>query len=449
MDVVWMSRYASFHGLEESTLHKVVQRLTAEGVRSTLLYDPLVSTEHRYLAIFSRAFPLVSPDVQFSALTDSVIIYCDKQPVPMNLAPHMHGCLRPSSKGSTETKTPSLPTFALNHERMHEDLPNLHRFLGDLSRDRRIDPKPPWIGSKSASLSVIMRSHNDAPIIEQTLKALYSQTRSSFDLLVVDSGSTDTTLEIVRRYPARIHSITASEYFPGKVLNWAMENVQGEIAIFLNSDAVLLTPQSLETILQSFDDPQVQAAFARQIPRPNAVSWVRRDYEASFPEHSCAPSWLPLSLCFAAMRRDTWKKRPFYTQAWGSEDTEWGTWALRSGHAIRYAPRAVCMHSHNYTVQQVYGRRYIEGEADAFIQKSSYPLYRVPLDWSKAIARDTAFSIKRREYRGLFANALRRFVYYWAYYRGYLWGAQRLRTDDHSAVKGQQIALKHYDDARR
>lgn len=448
MRVIWICRHASFHGLEESTLHKIVEMLTADGVHSTLLYDPLVPSDHHYMAIFSRAFPLVSPEVQLSALTDAVIIYCDNQQAPTSLVPYIHGYLYLSSRRSIETKTPSVPIFLLHHARMHEDLPKLHRFLGELCRHSKPGSQPPLTRSASLSLSVIMRSHNDAPIIDQTLKALYSQTVLSFDLLIVDSGSTDATLEIVRRYPARIHSIAASEYFPGKILNWAMEHVQGEIAIFLNSDAVLLSPQSLEMLIQSFDDPQVQAAFARQLPRPNALSWVRRDYEASFPEHSSAPSWLPLSLCFAAMRRDIWKSRPFYTQAWGSEDTEWGTWALQAGYAIRYVPNSVCMHSHNYSLRQIYGRRYIEGEADAFIQGSSYPLYKVPIDWTKALTRDAIYAFKHRAFGLCVGTLLRRLVYYWAYYRGRLWGSHRLRTGDPNAVKGQKTVLEHYDDSR-
>ena len=56
----------------------------------------------------------------------------------------------------------------------------------------------------SARVDVVMRTKNSDWVVDRALAALYSQRHRDFDLLVVDSGSTDRTLEIVRRHPHRL-----------------------------------------------------------------------------------------------------------------------------------------------------------------------------------------------------------------------------------------------------
>ena len=227
------------------------------------------------------------------------------------------------------------------------------------------------------TVSVIMRSKNSMPVIAQALQGLYSQDFRDFELLVVDSGSTDTTLEVVAQYPARVIRIRPEDYFPGRVLNAAIREARGDILVFQNSDVVPLHVQALGRLLAPFDDPRVAATFARQLPRPEADTWVRREYALSFPESGEAPPWITLSLPLAAVRRSAWEQHPFYDAAWGSEDTEWGAWARSHGHEVRYVPDSRVMHSHNYTLRQLYGRRFIEGEADAFIYDRAETLLHV------------------------------------------------------------------------
>jgi len=55
------------------------------------------------------------------------------------------------------------------------------------------------------------------------------------------------------------------------------------------------------------------------------------------------------------------------SDAWASEDTEWGNWAKENGYNIKYVKNAILMHSHNYSLIQIYGRKFVEGEGDVFI----------------------------------------------------------------------------------
>jgi len=295
------------------------------------------------------------------------------------------------------------------------------------------------------AVSVIMRAKNSDWVIGQALAGLFSQSYTDFELLVVDSGSTDRTLEIVQAYPHRLLEIEPGDYYPGKVLNMAIEQARAPLIVFLNSDAVPLGPHTLARLLAAFDAADVVGAFARQLPRPEAETWVRRDYAVSFPASGEAPPWMGLSLPLAAIRKETWREHPFYTDAWGSEDTEWGLWARRQGLTIRYVPDALVMHSHNYTLRQIYGRRFIEGEADAFIYRNRDSLGRMLGRFASSLARDCVWHLRCRDWLGLAKAPARRAVYQWAYYQGHRLGEHRLATGDGDAGIGQQTVLSRYD----
>jgi rhamnosyltransferase len=301
------------------------------------------------------------------------------------------------------------------------------------------------MAEKGPSVSVIMRTKNSAGVVEQALAALFSQEQRDFELLVVDSASTDRTLEIVRAYPCRLIEIAARDYYPGAVLNRAIEATTGDLLVFQNSDTVPLSPRALGDLVGVFADPEVQAAFGRQLPRPEAHTWVRRDYEVAFPAAPSTPDWLPYALPFAAMRRSAWKEHPFYSEAWGSEDTEWGFWARRQGRRIAYVASAVVMHSHNYRLRQLYGRRFIEGEADAFIHADRLSAGQTLWRFALAAARDVPYHLARRDLPGLAGIPARRGVYHWAYYRGHKLGERRRRTGDTDTSVGQSVVLDSYD----
>lgn len=297
----------------------------------------------------------------------------------------------------------------------------------------------------SQAVSIIMRTKNSADVLFQTLQALFSQNFKNFELIVVDSSSTDDTEEIAKEFSCEFVRIEAGDYFPGKVLNGELRKLSAPLIVFLNSDTVLLTPHSLDYLLESFDDPRVVAAFGRQVPRPEALPWVKRQYALCFPEKGEPPPWVTFSLPFAGMRRCVWEKRHFYTWAWGSEDSEWGQWAKTQDYTVSYVPNALCMHSHNYSLKQLYGRKFIEGEADAYIYRDR------SFSFAHALARagthcfqDLAFALKLRDTRGLLSTPTRCFVDHWAYYKGWRWGRYRLKKGTGDGSLGQRIVLESY-----
>ncbi len=223
------------------------------------------------------------------------------------------------------------------------------------------------IPKNSTSLvSVIVRTNHSERIIGESLTCLFTQYFQNFELTVIDYSSKDRTRNIVREFPCQRFMVPAKKYNPGLVLNQAIAKTSGRILVFLNADAILVSPNSLFALIQEFVDPNVKAVFGRQVPRMDATNPIQSLVCETFPEKGNPPEWLPFSMVFGAIRRSAWMKHPFSQDTPGMEDVEWGMWAKRKGYSIRYVPDAVAMHSPSTPYWKNSSDEILEGDADAF-----------------------------------------------------------------------------------
>jgi len=284
-------------------------------------------------------------------------------------------------------------------------------------------------------VSIIIRTKNSSTIIDQTLKSLYSQTFKDFNLIIVDSGSVDDTLKKVSKYSHTVINIHPKDYHPGRVINYVLNKGTEDIIVFLNSDCVMLQPNTLQLLLDSLEDNKTDAVYARQVCRPEAHTWVKRDYEASFPNEK-QPSWMHFSLPLAAIRREVWLEIPFYTQSWASEDTKWAIDIKQKGYNIRYEKNALVMHSHNYNFQQLFNRKYVEGEADAYIFETKPNFSKGLKNYLGSIYHDFKYHIKSHDFSALLKIFLIRFVYHYSHYQGLKKGFKRKKSKDNNLTFG-------------
>jgi len=216
-------------------------------------------------------------------------------------------------------------------------------------------------------IPVVMRAHNDMPLVAETLRRLQTQ-RTPFTLIVFDNASTDGTLEEVRKYTDRIHHVPAGAYVPGRVINQAMDVTEGDLVVFLNSDCTPQTDTMLEALVAGLANDKVAATFGRQMPRPDSSGLMAKDTEDTYGNGERQRCWRHcFSMAVSAIRRSVWNEMPFREDIHYSEDIDW-TWRARQrGYEIRYVAGAMVMHSHNYTLRQFYKRHFGEGRAEARI----------------------------------------------------------------------------------
>lgn len=86
-------------------------------------------------------------------------------------------------------------------------------------------------------ISVVVPSFNQGPFIEETILSIVKQNYPKLEIIVVDGGSTDNSLEIIRKYSSQIkYFISEKDNGQGHALNKGFYMASGEICAYLNSD---------------------------------------------------------------------------------------------------------------------------------------------------------------------------------------------------------------------
>src|SRR6266545_3960077 len=141
-------------------------------------------------------------------------------------------------------------------------------------------------------VSIIVRSFNEGWALRETLPALRAQDYPDWELIVIDSGSTDGSVELIRQAtPRHFIQIAPHEYNPARVMNRGMQLARSDCGIFLNADATPQGPSWLRPLVNGLLDPQVAAVFGRQIPRPDCQAVHAHDYERCFGPNRESASW--------------------------------------------------------------------------------------------------------------------------------------------------------------
>ncbi len=233
-------------------------------------------------------------------------------------------------------------------------------------------------------VSIVMRSFNEAWALRETLPALAAQDFAGWELIVIDSGSTDGSVELIQAAkPAHFVQIQPHEYNPSRVMNQGMRLAQADTVLFLNADA---TPQGrgwLRPLYDALQDPKVAAAFSRQVPRPDCQAVFAHDYDRCFGPERESVKWDHFfSMVSSGLRRDVWARRGFREDLQYAEDDEYTRWCVEHGYRIQYVPESVAMHSHNYTPPQARKRAF----GDARAMAATYSGKADDFSWLRTVA---------------------------------------------------------------
>ncbi len=238
-----------------------------------------------------------------------------------------------------------------------------------------------------------MRSFNEGWALRHTLPALAAQNYKPWELIVIDSGSTDDSVRLIREAnPRHFIQIRPEEYNPSRVMNHAMRLAQSDCAIFLNADAIPQGPNWLGPLVSALHDPQTAAVFGRQIPRPDCHAVFAHDYQRCFGPKRQSGAWEHFfSMVSSGLRKDVWARRGFLESLQYSEDDEYTRWCRAEGYRVVYCPESVVMHSHNYSSHQAYKRSFGEAKALAAVWNGK----RSDINWSRTVLAGWINDVRR------------------------------------------------------
>ena len=232
------------------------------------------------------------------------------------------------------------------------------------------------------SVSVVIPAKNGRPVLAPCLDAVLAQEyEGEVDILVVDSGSTDGSLEDIAARPSvKLHRIPPQAFDHGDTRNLGIGMTRGELVVLLVQDAEPVGPHWLRNLVRNFEDPQVAGAFSRILPRPDAGPLVKRGCEGDLcfgtqrievrmesPEAWAAldPHSLRVQVNYndvsSCLRRSVWERLPLVRGMMG-EDIKYAKAVLEAGYTTVFDPESMVLHSHEYEAKTVYARTFIDAD---------------------------------------------------------------------------------------
>ena len=170
--------------------------------------------------------------------------------------------------------------------------------------------------------SIIIRCRNEERFIGRVLDAVLSQAAElPFEVIVIDSGSTDRTLDIVRKFDVRLYEIPPGRFTFGHALNYGAGLAEGGYIINLSAHCIPVSRTWMSSLLKPMmDDPSVAATFGMQEPIEGLNPFEEITLLAGFsPDEN--GNILPLfSNSNCAIRKKVWMEHAFDEKATFAED---------------------------------------------------------------------------------------------------------------------------------
>jgi len=182
--------------------------------------------------------------------------------------------------------------------------------------------------------SVVVRAKNEARAIERAFKALRRQT-VPVEIVVVDSGSTDGTVEIASRWCDRLIEIPAERFTYGHSANLGAEAARAPFHLCLSAHCVPERDDWVELSLRHYARADVAATNGIQtLPDGTPVEGVF--YQDA--DHVRAHLLWGFSNHASSWRADVWREQPFDAELSSSEDREWAMRVTDAGWLIAFDP---------------------------------------------------------------------------------------------------------------
>lgn len=225
------------------------------------------------------------------------------------------------------------------------------------------------MGTKQLKISIIILTKNNGSSIGKVLKQIKSQNIDYlYEIIIVDSGSSDDTITQISQFGVRSYNIPPDEFGHGRTRNLASEYACGEYLVYLSADAIPANKNWLRNLVNKLCIDDVGATFGRQIPykdtSPMERFFIHKNYPPATKEHYSLKDFHMnafFSNVNSAIKHSLWNKIKFSENLIISEDYEWAKRAHDLGYKIEYMPDAVVFHSHKYNLIQVFKRYFDSG----------------------------------------------------------------------------------------
>jgi glycosyltransferase involved in cell wall biosynthesis len=224
-------------------------------------------------------------------------------------------------------------------------------------------------------VSVVIPVKNGGDYLDEVLASVMSQkTDFNYEVIIIDSGSRDTSLDIINKYDVKLITIPAAEFNHGLTRNLGVEKSTGKFIAFLTQDATPVNNQWLQNLVAPLrQNPQIAGVFGKHLARKDCDPIVALNLENHFKSYSLnrrcwkkdssynmdKSTYIFFSNNNSCIRRSVWEKIPF-RKVDMAEDQWWAQDIIENGYIKCYEPNALVYHSHTYSAWEWLKRQFDE-----------------------------------------------------------------------------------------
>jgi len=199
-----------------------------------------------------------------------------------------------------------------------------------------------------------------------TLDAIFQQECSAgFEVVMVDSGSTDGTLDLAKQYPVRIHSISPDEFNFGRTRDYVFSLSRGDFIVAISQDVIPVGSSWLENLIHPFVDQDIaMVQGGQQLPQDRALFYWEKVglfyYTRECQRWIANHGGVGVSFVNCAIRRSVWEENRL-SDIEVMEDKVFQAMLDARGRRICEQPHAMVFHSHSYSLVSLSKRCENEG----------------------------------------------------------------------------------------
>ena len=221
-----------------------------------------------------------------------------------------------------------------------------------------------------SEFGLVIPTLNAGPWLDRLLPAIAAQTVAPSRFLVLDSESTDDTVERLTSVGAVVQTVPRGQFDHGGTRQLGVEALRDlPLLIFLTQDAIPADAHAFEQILSVFSDEKVALAYGRQLPRPGAAAIEAHARRYNYPEvgsiatrDDLTTAGIRAAFCsnsFSAYRTDVLMAMGgFPHNCIFGEDMIVALTMMEAGWSKAYVASAHVYHSHRYTISQEFRRNF-------------------------------------------------------------------------------------------
>lgn len=265
------------------------------------------------------------------------------------------------------------------------------------SNDAGTSPAP----GPPCSVSILLLMKNELQSIREGYERIRAQDYPGpVQIIYIDSGSTDGTVEFMREQGIEPHIIPPVQFHHGRTRNLAASLADNEILVLLSGDAIPTDNQWLSRLVAPFEDPKVGGVYGKQVARDGVGPLRVHGMQYTFSDEREIRQMLPgqpgslrmvrFSNANSAIRANLWERFKFHENVIVAED-HWICYnILKQGMKVIYEPQAAVYHCHERSVwgefrfaveNAISLKRMGVFDDPALGSELSYGLDRVKYDW--------------------------------------------------------------------